>query len=508
MKLERTKNTVRNMIWGVSYQAINIILPFIARTVFIYILGEEYLGLNSLFTSILGVLNISELGFASAIVYNLYEAIANDDTTEFCALMNFYKKCYRVVGIFVLASGSCLFPFLKYFIKGEVPANINIYAIYAINLISTCSAYFMFAYKNSVLIAFQRVDLDRKILIPLDVIKYIIQIVLLIQLKNYYIYIAILPIFSIITNIVKAKIVDKYYPQYKPDGKLKRETLNKIIANVKALFISKIGGTLSLSFDSIVISMCIGLTYLGKYQNYTCIVSSVVGFIQLLFDSLKSGWGNSLKTETIERNLEIFKELTFINNWIICVCAACFMCLFQPFINLWVGENYLLSIDVVILVVINFWITRYQYVMFTFKDAAGLWKQDQYRPLIVGITNLIGNLILASKIGLAGVLLSTILTSILISYPWVIYNVFVLFFKISPIPFVIDTIVSFCKAIVVVVLTYRITMIISVGGWFGFIIKAVVCGCTSCILLFGMNFYKKECRQIFERIKMFAIRKN
>ena len=127
MKDSRTKNALRNMIFGFFNKFVVLLFPFIIRTVIIKTLGSEYLGLNSLFISILQVLNLAELGFSAAIVYSMYKPIAENDTKTICALMNLYKKIYRVIGFTVMAIGLFLLLFLKFFIKGAYPTDINIY---------------------------------------------------------------------------------------------------------------------------------------------------------------------------------------------------------------------------------------------------------------------------------------------------------------------------------------------------------------------------------------------
>lgn len=500
MKLDRTKNTLRNFSWGVIYQIVNILLPFVARTIFIKIIGEEYLGLNSLFGSILNVLNMSELGISSAIVFSMYSAIANDDQEQICALMNFYKKCYRVIGTIVFFLGSLLFPFLPYLIKGDVPADINLTLVYGINLFSTGISYFLFAYKHSIFWAFQREDMDKKVMIPVDISKYIVQILLLLMLKNYYAYIIVVPVFNIITNVIRGCLVDKYYPQYRAKGSIDKKATKKIISNVKALFITKVGGILSSSFDSLIISINIGLTILGRYNNYSYIMSSVVGFIQIFFDGLCAGIGNSLKTESRERNIEIFNELSYINNFIITVCAACFMCLYQPFMSLWLGKDFLLSPNTVVMIVVLFWFTRYQYVMITCKDAAGLWKQDQFRPLVVGCVNLILNICFAPFMGLNGILLASILATTVIGYPWLIHNTFTLLFSMSPQKFIIETIICAIKTAIIVLITYFILNASSVFvfGVFGFAIGLIICVFLSAALYIMANYKSQE----FIRVKI------
>lgn len=507
MKLQRTKNATRNIFWGIVYQTINILLPFIARTQFIKILGEEYLGLNSLFGSILNIINISELGISSAIVYSMYGAIAKDDDDGICALMNFYRKCYRIIGLIVFIIGSCFFPFLPKLISGTVPEDANIYILYGINLLNTGIPYFLYAYKHSIFWAFQRDDLSQKVLIPLDIFRYVVQIIGLAITRNYYVYIIILPVFNIITNVVRAIIVDKYYPQYVAKGEISKDTYLQIVQKVKALVVSKIGGTLVTSFDSIIISMFLGIAILGKYNNYNYIMTSVIGFVQLLFTSIGAGIGNSLKTESCEKNYKDFIELTYINDWVLCFCSSSFLTLYQPFIEIWIGENFLLPMSCVFLIVVYFYVQRAQAVLGVYRDAAGMWEKDRLRPIVVGVSNLIINIILVKIMGLSGVLISSIVTWILIGIPWQIYLTVDGLFPGKRWNYVLyilqDTLLTF----LITGVTFGLCNLLNGSGIFIFLLKGILCAVCSNCLFYLLTKKRLECRSFMLKIKI-LLKKN
>ena len=132
--LDKTKNAKKGIISGVVNKVITLLIPFIVRTIFIRVIGIEYAGLNSLFTSILQVLNLAELGFASAVVYSMYKPIAERDDSTICALLNFYRRVYKIVGLVVLGAGILSLPFIKYFINGNPPEDINLYVVYLVFL--------------------------------------------------------------------------------------------------------------------------------------------------------------------------------------------------------------------------------------------------------------------------------------------------------------------------------------------------------------------------------------
>lgn len=305
MKLERTKNSVRNAFYGMVYRLVSILMPFVVRTVFIRMLGIEFLGLNSLFTSILTVLNLTELGFSSAIVFCMYKPIAEDNTDEINALLAFYKKVYRCIGLIIFLIGIVLVPILPHLINGSYPNNVNIVSIYLIYLINTVLSYFMFAYLGSLITAFQRDDIISKINIVITTLMYLAQIVILVTLKNYYAYILIMPLFTVINNIRIAMIANKMFPQYKPVGKISNESKREIKEKISGLVIFKICYVSRNAFDSIFISMFLGLADTAIYNNYYYIMNAVVGITSVLTSSVLAGAGNSVASDSVEKIIQI-----------------------------------------------------------------------------------------------------------------------------------------------------------------------------------------------------------
>lgn len=285
MKIERTKNATRNIIYGVFLKIYQLLGPFILRTIFIYTLGMEYLGLNSLFTSILSVLNLAELGVGSALVFSMYKPIAEDDTEKICALMNLYKLYYRIIGAVILIIGLILVPFIPKLISGSVPEDVNIYVLYLMNLGATVLSYWLFAYKTCLFGAHQRNDMIAKVTIVSSTLQYIIQAIFLISISNYYLYLTITLTTGIFNNLYAAYKCNKMYPKYKARGNLERTEVKEIHRKVRDLFTSKIGGAVVDSADTIVISSFLGLTTLAIYNNYFYIMSSIYGFIMIIFNA-------------------------------------------------------------------------------------------------------------------------------------------------------------------------------------------------------------------------------
>lgn len=476
MKIERTKNATRNIIWGFLEKMVGILLPFVSRTVFVYTLGAEYLGLNSLFTSILSVLNLTELGMGSALVFSMYKPIAEDDKETICALLNLYKKVYRVIGCIILVCGLAIAPFIEFFIKGKTyPADINIYVIYLMYLFNTCCSYFLFAYKISLLRAHQRGDITSKITMTLTLIQQILQMGLLIIFKNYYAYIFIQPLFVIISNLINAYKVNKLFPEYCCKGTINDELMADIKKKVIGLLSYKIYGVVFASVDTIVISKFLGLVTLAVYQNYNYIISAIIGFVSVFTASLTAGIGNSIATETKEKNYHDFKKIVFINGWIISWCSICLLCLFQHFMKLWMGDNLLFPFDTMVLMVLYFLLPRITTMSYVYREAAGLWWEDRFRPIVATVVNLILNIVLVHIIGMNGVILSTLFCSIFINIPWGTSILFKQYFKRSPKEYFCKIIKYIIYTIIIGILTLAICELLPETGVLYLLSKAIIC---------------------------------
>ncbi len=422
MEINRKKNALLGTFWGFVQKLIGIIFPFVVRTVFIKTLGANYLGLNGLFTSLLSVLNLAELGVSSALVFSMYRPIAEDDEVKICALMHLYKVCYRVIGLSILVVGVFLTPFIPRLIHSDLPDDINIYILYFMNLGATVLSYWLFAYRNSLFNAHQRVDIISIISSLVSVVTYIIQLCCLIAFKNYYLYLSINIISQVCLNISIAIASKKKYPRYRPKGVVSREERIQIFKKVGDLFTAKVGGVINHSADSLVISFFLGLSILGVYQNYYFIVSTVMSFFFLFYNSCEAGIANCLIVNNDADNRALLYNINYIVFFFLNFCSVSLLCLTQPFIRLWVGDDYILSFETVILFVLYLYAEIAPRTLLVFKDAAGLWKEDKFRPLVVSVVNLVLNILSVRRFGLYGVILSTIIAMLVIGFPWLLYN--------------------------------------------------------------------------------------
>lgn len=471
----RMKNSARNLMSGIINKIVAMLFPFIIRTVIIKEIGIEYAGLNGLFSSVLAVLSISELGFGSAMVYSMYKPVAEKDDKKVCALLNLYRTVYRYVGLIILVFGLILIPFLNHLIKGDVPSDINLYILYLVFLFNTVISYFAFAYKSSILTATQREDLNTKVNTYVNIALYIAQLGVLIAFKHFMTYIVLLPVFTIITNIVRSYVVDKTFPQYKCEGKIEKEELKSIYKNVGALVGNRINGTIILSADNIVISAIIGLEANACYNNYYYIINSLVGFFAIFFNAIRPSIGNSMVTENIEKNYDDFKKVSSMVSWLAGFCSISLVCLFQPFMVLWVGKKYLLPMATVIMFGIYFYEWKMLDVLVLYRDAGGMWWSDRYRPYIVSVVNIVGNITLVYLFGVNGVVFATLFSSMCISYPWVLKILFKEYFKKNSFEYFKTILYNTIIIGIAGVSTFFTCKIIDDDGIFHFMLKGFTC---------------------------------
>ena len=427
----RTRRAFVNIIWGFIEKMITLICPFIIRTIMIYKLGNEYLGLNGLFTSILQVLSLAELGFGDAIVFSMYKPIIENDNKMLSALLNLYKKVYRIIGMVILCVGLLILPFITKFVKGGYPSEVNIYVLYCIYLFNTVISYFLFAYKESLLKAHQRNDVNSRILSGCNIVMYVLQIIVLLLFSNYYLYIVIMPVTTIVLNCVRSLFVKKMYPQIVCEGHIEKDAVIGLSKRIIGLTLNKLAQVCRNSFDSIIISSFLGLVILARYQNYYYIISALTVMVSIITTAVGAGIGNSIAAETVEKNYSDYKEFLFIYNWIACFCTVCMLCLYQPCIELWVGKSNVLPLSTVILCCIYFYTMKLGDIAAVYRQAAGIWWEDKFRPIVESVVNLAVNIVLVKYIGVDGVLVSTIISIVCINIPWATYVLFKVYFKMS-----------------------------------------------------------------------------
>lgn len=423
----RTKNSLKNMISSMTSNILTIIIGIVAQAIFIKILGSEYLGLNSLFNNVISMLAIAELGIGSAIVYNLYKPIAENNIEQIKSLMQFYKKNYQVIGIVVAVIGLLLIPFLKYIVNIEaITININVYFVYLLFLLDTVFSYFL-SYKRSLLYATQQNSIISIIHIGYVLILNLLQLIILFFTKNYYLYLLTRMVTRILENLVITYIANKNYPYLKDKNvkKLNKSLEKDIYTKIKALFFHKIGAFVVLGSDNIIISKFLGLVTVGLYSNYYMIINAIQTIFSQIIQSTTASVGNLLVTESKQKSFLVFKKIRFLNYWLATFSCTCILVIMQSFIKIWIGDFYLLSTGVLIVLVFNLYQKLMRSSYSSFKEAAGIYYEDRFVPLIEATLNIIVSIFCCKLFGLAGVFMGTVISGLALwcySYPKYVYK--------------------------------------------------------------------------------------
>lgn len=378
--------------------------------------GVDYLGLSGLFTSILQVLSMAELGFGQALIYSMYKPVAESNTELICGLLKTYKRIYRIIGWVVLGIGLVLIPWLSMMIKSEIPPDINIYILFLIYLANSISSYWLFAYKISLLNVNQRNDIVSKISSIVMSGLYCLQILVLLISKNYYIYIILLPISTILINILASYFANKMFPEYQPEGNISLEMREELKKSVSGLIVVKLSSVSRNAFDSIIVSVYISLTAVAIYNNYYYVLNAITGFLLVFTQAVAAPVGNSMITESVDKNQKDMNRLNFIYMWISGLCAIIMMSLYQPFMKIWAGDSLMFSDKTMLLFVIYFIIIKLGDIQGQYFDAAGLWWYRRPYAVAESLGNLLLNFLLGYYWGINGILIATIVTTIVFNF--------------------------------------------------------------------------------------------
>lgn len=463
MKSERKKSSFKNMITAVSSNVLTIIVGLVAQAVFIKILGSEYLGLNGLFSNVISMLGIVELGMGSAIIYNMYKPIAENDHEKIKSLMQFYKKSYRIITLIISIIGIMIIPFIKYIVDIEsITVDINVYLVYILFLLETICSYIL-SYKRSMLYADQKEYITNIIHIGYTILVNTMQLTFLYFTNDYYLYLIIKVMMRLVENIVISSYVNRRYSYLLDNNvtKLDSKTEKDIFQKIRALFFHKIGTFIVSGTDNIIISKYLGLVTVGLYSNYYMIINAVQTVINHIIQSTRASVGNLLVTESKTKQFDIFNKIRFVNFWISCFSSICIFVIMDSFITIWIGYKFVLPTKVLLVLVINFFIVSSRSTYGAFKEAAGIFYEDRFVPIIESLLNIVLSIIFVKKFGLMGVFMGTIGSGLVLwcySYPKYVYNK--LFGrKISD--YMKETIYYFIIFILIAGFTYSLAILIS-----------------------------------------------
>ena len=430
MKLDFRKNVRRNMLANAGNSATRLLFPFLNRTLFLWLLGPAYLGLNGLFGSVLGVLMLAELGFGQAVVCSMYKPVADDDRELLCAYLKFYRAVYRCVGAAIFALGLCLLPFLGRLVHGDVPPDVNLHVLFLIHLVNTAASYFLFAYRGVVLGAHHRNDVVTNIRTAVMVAQYAVSFLVLYLARDYTLYVVVTVFFTLLQNVLLVKASRRLFPDVEPRGVLPPEKRRQVVSDVQSIFMHKVGGVVAYQSDNIVVSAFLGLVAVAAYGNYFYVASAVASLVAIVSASTTGGFGNRIHTDGEEANFSLLLRVNRLSMAVVSGCAAMMAALVQPFMEVWTkGDPALVRHALTpALMTLCFYLQQMRSTLLSFKTGAGLWRPDRFKPLVAGGVNLALSVALVLALPdawkLDGVIVGTIAAYLVVEVPWEVKVVF------------------------------------------------------------------------------------
>lgn len=426
--MSRSQNSAKNIIVGVTGQMVQIILQFVCRSVFIKTLSQEYLGISGLFTNILSVLSLAELGFSTALIYSMYDPIHRDDKKRLTQLMNLYRRIYFVIAAIIFLFGIVLLPFLKYLIKdySNYENFSNLPLIYLLYLANTLLSY-LYIYKKSIIDAYQKNYVYVTIQKGLLVVQNLAQMLFLILTHNFIVYLLIQIIITIVTNLIISKQADKMFPFINEDRRIlpSADEKKKIYQNTSAMAMHKFGAVAVNSTDNLILSSIVSILSVAIYSNYSLIITNLNGFIELVFRAVTASVGDLGAAKGNKRLNEVFDTLTFVQFWIYSFSSICLYVLLNHFIEIWIGKNYSFGKATVFVLVLNFYLKGMRVVINVFRDSLGLFWYDRYKPVFEALVNLAVSIVLAKTIGIIGVFIGTAVSTLTVCFwvePYILYK--------------------------------------------------------------------------------------
>ena len=447
-QFQRSRNVSRNIVYGLLNRCVSLLLPFIVRTILIYRFGALYLGMNSLLVSIFQVLNLAELGFGSAVVYSLYKPVAEQDADTVCAYLGTYRKIYRNIGLVILGLGLAVLPWFPLLVKdSSVPDNMNLYAWYLIFLADAVMSYLLFGYKTSIPSVLQREDLLSKINTMVLLCRTVVQMACLLLSDNFYFYLLTTLLFTVLRNLLISYEVDRGFPQYVCRGCISEEQFGELKLLVGGLALSKFRGASRHAIDSICITAFVSLTMTAVYSNYFLIHSAVVSLSGILCGAMVASVGNSIAAESRAKNYRDMRRFNFIYMLLAGWTVICLLCMYQPFVRLWLGgvlsgstvtagevltrsnvaagESLMLGMPEVVALCLYFYLLKAGDMRWIYHQGAGLWWKARHIVIAEMICNVVLNILLAKYWGVLGIILATLISLFFINFiggAWILFK--------------------------------------------------------------------------------------
>lgn len=411
----RTQKAAKNVATGLLNKIMMMLLAFATKTIFIRLLGAEYNGVSSLYTNILSVLALAELGVGNVLMFYLYSALEKKDEEKTCALVYEFKKIYNAIIVCVLAVGLALVPFLQYLVNSTLDGS-ELIVYYLLYLMNSVASYFV-VFRTTVIRADQGEYILNNVSTGTTVVMYLLQIAYLSLNRDFLGYLVIQLACTILSNLIQNHLAIKRYPYLRKKSKVFAEVDRRsLFQNVKATFLFKISDTILDQTDNIIISIMFGTVMVGMYSNYYLLVVYLVNIAGIIANGMVASFGNLFIENNGEKNKKMFRVSMLLFSLYGTFCSTCYMCLIQDFIPIWVGEQYLMDFDLVMAVIVVFYLRMSTNTIWIYRASMGLFKEVQYVNLVAAFLNIGLSILLGKKLGVAGVIVATACSRLLTSF--------------------------------------------------------------------------------------------
>ncbi len=423
--MSRTANSLKNLKFSVLFKLSAAIVNFLARKVFVLILTKDYLGLNDIFSNILSVLSLAELGVGTAIIFSLYKPLAENDRELVRSLMALYRKLYIIIGLTVALLGAALAPFLPYLIK-DIPDIPHITLIYLLFVFNSSVSYF-FVYKQSLIEADQKQYITTTYSYISNMVCSVLQCVLLLLTHRYLLYLGTAIATNVLNNLLLARKADRLYPYLKgsPAAPLPADVKRTITQNVRAMIMHKLGGVAVFGTDNLLIAYFAGAASVALYSNYLMVTKSLNLLYKLIFSSLTASVGNLNAAADRDDVRRTFWQVDRFTQWLYGFSSVCLFVLLNPFITLWLGGDWLFPMKLVFIISLNFYATGLRQGELVFREAMGLYWYDRYKPIAESLVNLVVSILLARRYDILGIFIGTFVSTMTVDFwlePWILFR--------------------------------------------------------------------------------------
>ena len=472
----RTENSIINTTLNTTLYLFNTVVAFVTRIIFVRVLSDSYLGLNSLFANIFSVLSIAELGIGNSLIYYLYKPIHEKNEKEISAIMHLAKKIYYLLGTIVAAGGFLVAVFLPKITGDTGDIKENIYLIFIIYLLGVVSGYF-FSYKTLILTAHQKVYAVNGLNSLVIAIQNIVQIILLLVFKSYFLYIIVIVGGTLAYNFLINYIANKNYPYLKnyknekPTGFTKKE----MAKSFKGLIIYKFSNVAVDNTDSIMISVFRGLSQTGMATNYSIFITTMNTILNQVLKSVTPSVGDMNVEKSKEEQHLFFNSLYLMNFWLFSWAAIGLAFVSSDMVSLMYGSQYVMEFKIPFVLALSFFVTGLQNPVIIYKETRGIFDKGQYILLFTAMLNILGDIVLGKYFGIIGIFIATIIAKLLTVSWYEPYIIFKNAFGIKPFGYYFKFLMSFVLLFIEGTICYFLCNLVNCSTIMNIILKCIIC---------------------------------